>query len=196
MGWEFTREYLDKSRKQIVKEHVEWEYCGKTCKVIYAVEKGSTVYMAVECHDSETGYTNVVGMVALTTIRSKEDFNFGIKLMDETMLPNYYQAPRRLLDMLTPTDDEWALEWRKRCRKQYEETLQYHRLYDYMHTLPYGTILQLGDRAKTLIELFYFRGKLVYKIVDRDKRISLHKIMKCGFTVVSVGKNRASPAEA
>jgi hypothetical protein len=36
--------------------------------------------------------------------------------MDETMGPVESRCPERILDLLTPTDSEYANEWRARCR--------------------------------------------------------------------------------
>lgn len=43
-------------------------------------------------------------------------FNFAYKDLDETMGPAEADAPAAVLDALTPTDHEYALEWRQRCR--------------------------------------------------------------------------------
>lgn len=44
------------------------------------------------------------------------DHNFGYKDMSETMGPVVANAPAKVLDALSPTDNEYALEWRRRCR--------------------------------------------------------------------------------
>jgi hypothetical protein len=49
--------------------------------------------------------------------RQRGEFNFGYKDMSETMGPVECNAPARVLDALTPTDNEYALEWREECRK-------------------------------------------------------------------------------
>lgn len=41
---------------------------------------------------------------------------FGYKDMDEFMGPGEARCPATILDLLTPTDDAYALEWRRRCR--------------------------------------------------------------------------------
>lgn len=45
-------------------------------------------------------------------------YNFTEKAMDETVGPVYTDAPKKVLDLLTPTDSEWANEWRAACRKK------------------------------------------------------------------------------
>lgn len=45
----------------------------------------------------------------------KEGMIFGYKDMDETMEPNEASCPEAILKLLTPTQNEHALDWRKRC---------------------------------------------------------------------------------
>lgn len=42
--------------------------------------------------------------------------HFGYKDMDESMGPHEADCPQRILDLLTPTDRPYAIEWRARCR--------------------------------------------------------------------------------
>jgi uncharacterized protein DUF6927 len=48
--------------------------------------------------------------------RLRGEHNFGYKPIDESMGPVVADAPAAVLDALTPTDHEDALEWRRRCR--------------------------------------------------------------------------------
>ena len=43
--------------------------------------------------------------------------NFGYKDMEESMGPVQQKCPARILDLLTPTDNKYALEWRAACRE-------------------------------------------------------------------------------
>lgn len=190
MGWTFIQADLSKSRREIIIGEVEWEYCSKSVKVLCARQSGGTIYMACESKDSETGYSNVFGVVALTQMRSKESFNFGYKLMDETMGPCYYDAPKSILDLLSPTDDEVALKWREACRARYKKSLEYCRITGQMRTLPYGTVLRLHDRNRTLVELVPYRGRIAYKIVGKYSRLRLAQIIAAGYEVVSKSELR------
>ena len=53
--------------------------------------------------------------------RDREGYIFGYKDMDETMGPYESACPAAILDLLTPTDSESALQWRARCRMAAEE---------------------------------------------------------------------------
>src|SRR3546814_12246736 len=48
--------------------------------------------------------------------KSKSGEHFGYKDMDEYVGPYEDSCPRHILDLLTPTDREHALDWRARCR--------------------------------------------------------------------------------
>jgi hypothetical protein len=61
----------------------------------------------------ETG--EIFAFVALLEWRMGDRHNFGYKPMDETMGPYAYNCPARILDLLTPTDNLTANEWRSRC---------------------------------------------------------------------------------
>jgi hypothetical protein len=84
-------------------------------------------YLAVEAKEG-----HVFGMVCLLDYKPKHHFNFGYKDMDETMKPYYYNAPKSVLDKLTPLtseDNQMAKEWRSACyatiqQKEYIKTLK------------------------------------------------------------------------
>lgn len=59
----------------------------------------------------------VWGAVCLMQRNLSGDYNFGVKEMSDTVGPCYYDCPDRILDLLTPTESEYANEWRKTCRE-------------------------------------------------------------------------------
>ena len=65
--------------------------------------------------DYETDATGSYTFAAVF-LTSREGGGWGYKSMDETMGPNAAQAPVRLIEFLSPTRNEWAREWRQRCR--------------------------------------------------------------------------------
>lgn len=82
-------------------------------EVLKSAMVGSTYYAAVRNKDGE-----VWAAVFLTCGRTRHDGTaWGYKDMDETMGPNEDKCPASILALLTPTDSEWANEWRERCRK-------------------------------------------------------------------------------
>ena len=75
---------------------------------------GSTYYAAIK--DKKTG--EVFCGVILT--RTREGWEFGYKALTEYDGPVEDKCPKSILDLLTPTDNKYALGWRERCRKNYE----------------------------------------------------------------------------
>ena len=77
-----------------------------------------TVYYGAIKKDSTN---EVSGYVALTSSDKRQGYNFGYKSMDETYGPYQHKCPLAILNLLTPTDNEFANEWRKRCREYHEQ---------------------------------------------------------------------------
>src|SRR3546814_944011 len=48
--------------------------------------------------------------------RSRDGHQFGYKDMSENMGPCEADCPAAILELLSPTDHEYALDWRARCR--------------------------------------------------------------------------------
>lgn len=81
-----------------------------------ALVRMRTYYAAVELirPDRER---EVVALVCLVHYnpRDREGYIFGYKDLDETMGPCEAECPSAILDVLTPTANEYALAWRARC---------------------------------------------------------------------------------
>lgn len=60
--------------------------------------------------------------------RDREGYIFGYKDMTEHMGPNEAECPAAILDLLTPTDHEYAKPWRERCRAAVAARAQQPRL--------------------------------------------------------------------
>ena len=104
-------------------------------KVVKSTLKGSVYYGAITplkrvVKDSAGGYMEdadghyiyedipeneqeIIGVVMLTYIRDK--YSFGYKIISETSGPCDCNCPKSILNLLTPTDSEWAQEWRDKC---------------------------------------------------------------------------------
>ena len=107
-------------------------------KVVKSAMHGSTYYGAVKPLIRYTGRDendnptyeplpeeeqnkSVFAVVFLTSVDKKDYFNFSYKDMSETMGPFYYDCPKSVLDVLSPTDNEDALKWRAKCRERIEK---------------------------------------------------------------------------
>ena len=86
---------------------------------------GSTYYAAVKrikfATETKPEESCVFAAIVLTSVDSKDYFNFSYKDMDETMGPYQYGCPKSILDLLSPTDNEYANKWRERCYEVLKE---------------------------------------------------------------------------
>ncbi|MCL6560684.1 MAG: hypothetical protein K6U74_18200, partial [Firmicutes bacterium] len=61
------------------------------------------------------GNREVIAYVCLLHYTPSYINNFGYKDMEESMGPYQYDCPERILRLLTPTENEYALKWREKC---------------------------------------------------------------------------------
>lgn len=85
-------------------------------EILKASMVGSTYYAAVRIR--KTG--DVFAEVILTHVNTKDYYNFAYKDLDEDCGPCEDKCPKSILDLLTPTDNEYANNWRERCRARFE----------------------------------------------------------------------------
>lgn len=96
-------------------------------------ENGWYVYEDIPESEQE-----VIGVVILTYINKKN--RFGYKVISETCGPCYYDCPKPVLDVLTPTDSAYAQEWRRKC---YDRLLK-----PSLSKLPIGTEIEFEYNGK------------------------------------------------
>jgi hypothetical protein len=114
MGWSAI-EYREPGMSHA--EFFSRELLGSRSKIIensFVPGQGEGVFYAAVETRSESGGTEVWAMVVLT--HGRAGANFSGKPMDETVGPAQESCPPRILDRLTPTESQWAREWRQRCR--------------------------------------------------------------------------------
>jgi len=111
MGWLFYRKPANV--KAELDSKLTWTNENGARKVLdSAIVNFRTYYAAVE-HTLPTGVRQVWAAIFLLQFAGDE---FGYKDMDETCGPYERQCPERILNLLTPTDHENALQWRWDCR--------------------------------------------------------------------------------
>lgn len=115
MGWTYTNRLKSQSIRAFF--DAELTYDGKSGILDCAVVNRRTAYIAYK-HPRDG---HVFGIVCLLDYRPKDYYNFGYKDMDESMGPNESECPARILKLLSPTDSEYALEWRKRCQENLDK---------------------------------------------------------------------------
>ena len=121
MGWDFSiglrpNETID-SR---MREEMSWSSSdaktGNRHEIVASGTAGSTWYAALKI--AKPGEPERI--VALVVLTAKRVGEFGYKDMDETMGPNETRCPLKVLNALTPTDNEHAIRWRAACRAYHE----------------------------------------------------------------------------
>lgn len=124
MGWTTYHATFYKNGKVDRKAEMDnlytWENDNKKVSVVKSSMVGSVYYAAVKVENKGDKTEEVTGAVALTCGTDRRDpyYNFGYKDMSEDMGPCEYDCPTGILDLLTPTESEWANEWRRKCREK------------------------------------------------------------------------------
>lgn len=122
MGWYYEHKPQGLSTSDYLKKELSWESNTAVSRVLeIRVKQLRVAYAAVETIIKDTGERKVWAFIALIQHCPKSYWNFGYKLMDETVGPVEAKCPASVLDRLTPTSSGYALEWRERCRKHLEE---------------------------------------------------------------------------
>lgn len=139
MGWDYSHAnyYTDKGdidRKKEIESDLD-----QSLTILKSQMVGSTYYAAVKNSKGE-----VYALVVLTKTDMSDYFNFGSKWMDETMGSCYYDCPVSILKLLTPTEDEFSNNWRKKCwqKRAGKKSLK---------SLPYGGKIKFTFNGKEWI---------------------------------------------
>ena len=167
MGWtEYHASYYKNGkvdRKAEMDNMFNWEDENRKCEVIKSSMVGSTYYAAVKSFNKTNGYERIWAAICLTSTNMKDYFNFAYKDMDETCGPCYNDCPKGILDMLSPTENEYALAWRKQCY----ENLKAKKNHNGFNKLPVGTIIKVVMPFDT-------------KYFKQGQEVRLHKRTKWG----------------
>lgn len=143
MGWlEYRADHYKNGkvdRKAEMDSKYNWEDESRKVEVLKSSMVGSTYYAAVRSFNKENGFECVTAAVCLTSTNNKDYYNFAYKDMDESMGPYKYDCPKGILELLSPTENEYALEWRKQCY----ENLKAKRNPNSFNKLPVGTIIKV-----------------------------------------------------
>jgi hypothetical protein len=91
-------------------------------RVLASARVGRGAYYAAVEHRPPVGVPEVWGLICLVRYnpRDKEGYIFGYKDLCESMGPSEIDCPARVLDLLTPTANAYALAWRAECRVRLE----------------------------------------------------------------------------
>ena len=155
MGWtEYHASYYDNKGKVDRKAECDSYWNSENYRVLKSCMKGNIYYAAVEnlTRDKKT----VFAVIIVTSADNKNYYNFAYKPMDESYGPLYYDCPSSILDLLTNTDSEYALEWREKCRKKQNSR-------KVLNNLPIGAKISFkrstgDDNSETIVLIKYPPG--------------------------------------
>lgn len=118
MGWTFMRDTGGKSPKAYLDGTLTWENERVSARLLQSARVGSVYYAAVESVYKDGRGRSVWAAVYLTKScpRAKDGYTFGYKDMTEDMGPVESKCPVGILNLLTESQNEFALAWRARCR--------------------------------------------------------------------------------
>jgi len=154
-----------------------------------AVVNFREAYLAFEDLDRATGKREVFAVVCLLDYKPNDYYNFGYKDMEESEGPYYYNCPERILRLLTPTTNEYALKWRKKCWERIESLKSMPKLtqgdiIEFQKPMPFSdgteqSRLQLVDDSNR-------RGFLRFQDPDRGGyyRVSREVLISTPFRII------------
>ncbi|ASY46837.1 MULTISPECIES: DUF6927 domain-containing protein [Sphingomonadaceae] len=114
-GHASAKSYLD---AQFTHERPQEEGGSRGLKVLASACPGNRVYYAATQVMTNGVGGEIFAIVCLVrwNPRDKEGMILGYKDMEESMGPCEDGCPAHILDLLTATDNKYALDWRERCR--------------------------------------------------------------------------------
>ena len=184
MGW--TGYQATKYKNGQIDRKAECDALFENGNVLKSAMVGSIYYAAVRYKD------NKIGAVVIRTSVDKGEFYY--KDMDETMNPYYYDCPASILKLLTPTDSEYALEWRKTCAEKQEQNkkkranskkeeigTQYEVEINEDINFSDGFTLKQGSIVKVQKELFGNYKQAIYIVVNERGYLTRYRIKSTTF---------------
>lgn len=152
--------------------------------VYYAAVTGLKRYNEGKKEDVPKDEQHTFGVVFLTSVDSKDYYNFSYKDMDETCGPFCYDCPESILKLLSPTTSEFAQKWRDGCRK-------HRKLRKALNDLPVGSVIEFErvDGTKRYVKhapAFQFK-KLFWYNPEGHSYIP-NKNIPDGYCVIKEGK--------
>lgn len=168
-------------------------------KVLKSTMKGTVYYAAVQnlkrrmekdvYEDIPESERITWAVVFLTSTNAKDYYNFSYKDMDEACGPCECDCPESILKLLSPTDNEYATEWRKKCWEKINAKKEHKTL----GTLPIGSVIQFKNWNDETINVlkhgpaYQFKRPFWMK-TDGSAYIS-QKYIPNNFTIISVPQN-------
>ena len=111
MGW--TGIYKKNVKSASDRKRILLDELNQENKIIDIANKGNTFYIAYKVNENE-----IYALVILTEYRQNE---FLYKVMGEDVMPYQFECPKRILNKLTPTNNEYANKWREKCNEKFKK---------------------------------------------------------------------------
>lgn len=119
MGWltNITMPYGSTMKLECDKR-LTWQDAAGKRRVLRSALVGMREYYAAVEHIAPDGSRTVWAAMFLVSLsRGRYEVTWGYKDMSENCGPCYYNCPGSVLDLLTPTSNEAAVNWRDACRR-------------------------------------------------------------------------------
>ena len=123
MGWTSTNATHYKNGKIDIKRELDSILYGNNSNgtafnCLKSSLVGNVYYSA--CERVRGNDRVVFAVIVKTSVCMKDFYNFSYKEMEENECPVYCDCPKSILNLLTPTTSEYAIEWRKNCKLKSE----------------------------------------------------------------------------
>lgn len=108
MGWSF----MHRDKGMTDRDFFASEVLSPESEIVACSTKNNVFYAAVRSAQPSVGVWALVVLIQ----RTKGHYNFGYKVMSEDDGPVEHNAPASVLDALSPTEVQWANQWRAKAR--------------------------------------------------------------------------------
>jgi hypothetical protein len=119
MGWDVTQVGSNITTRKFVEHEIKLSYDGvyEAIKIVEGKNQYGQKAFYVALRKIEDG--KVVALVYLTR---RKNGAIAIKVIGESSGPAQIEAPASFIGLLSPTQDEWASQWRADCINHYIST--------------------------------------------------------------------------
>ena len=103
--------------------------------------------------------------------------------MSEDVLPYAYDCPKRILDLLSPTDNECALEWRRKCAEKRAEKNR-----DALGKIPFGARIRItgdGSHKGDVLEAYRYGSRKVFVNWSTRRYLTQKMVRNLGYELVT-----------
>ena len=183
MGWTFSHRDKGVTHEKWFSDQWRWDDAKMKSRLLACAGIGfDVVYLAIEWTHKEDLRREVFAVVSLIQWRRNDWWNFGNKDISEHEGPMRCECPEWMLNMLTETDNKYALEWRAACRERIKKQKA-------RPSFSKGSIVKLRDpvtftRGGTGQVFIVENGRRLYVQTLTGRRVRLNKWAIRGFEVL------------